>query len=99
MDKPAAATLAGIYDGVAEVRCAAGKGVQGLRNSVGHLCCDADGLVFLTRRNFRDREHRIGWEAIRGATMRRGILLDPLTIETDRGQMEFLLLKRGGPER
>jgi hypothetical protein len=99
VDEPAAAAFAGIYDGVTGVRCAAGKGVQGLRNSVGDLCCDVDGLVFLTRRNFRDREHRIGWGTIRTATVRRGILLDPLTIETDRGQMEFLLLKRGEPAR
>jgi hypothetical protein len=95
-DAQTAAAFASVYDRTAGVRCAAGKGIDGLRNSIGDLRCEADGLVFVTRRNFRHREHRIGWAAIRGATLGSGVFLDPLTIETDSGPMKFLLFKRGG---
>ena len=98
-DAQTAAAFASVYDGAARARCAAGKGVNGLRNSIGDLCCEADGLVFVTRRNFRQREHRIGWAAIRGATHGSGVFLDPLTIETDQGPMKFLLFKRGAVGR
>jgi hypothetical protein len=99
VDAQTTAAFASIYDGAAGVRCAAGKGVKGLRNSVGDLCCEADGLVFLTRRNFRNRAHRVGWSAIQGATIRRGLLLDPLAIQTDRGELQFFLFKRAGASR
>ncbi len=60
------------------IRCAAGKGVNGLRHSIGYLGQAGDNLFFVTRRWFRLREHRFRLADLREGEFRKGLLLDRL---------------------
>ncbi|MDP2997384.1 MAG: DUF4126 domain-containing protein [Bryobacterales bacterium] len=75
------------------VKCAATKSVGGLRNSMGYLCFDADGLVFVARRGFRFRVVTIALTEISGASLRRGLLLDRLDFKTGVRERSFHVFK------
>jgi len=75
------------------VRCAAGKGVRGLRNSIGYLHATDSGLLFLTRRSFRFRAHRIDPAAVRDVRLSRGVLLDRVSWRDGGAQQTFLFFK------
>ena len=77
------------------VRCVAGKGVRGLRNSVGYLHQTRDGLVFLTRRLFRFRTHKVGLDDMRDLRFKKGLLLDRISWLTGGKQQTFLFFKHG----
>jgi hypothetical protein len=75
------------------IRCAAGRGVPGLYNSLGKLCLDSDALVFSTRRMFRNRIHRIALKEIEGASLDRGLLVDTLVLNVGGQKQLFDVFK------
>ena len=75
------------------VRCTAGKGVKNLRHSVGYLQIGDDSLVFVTKRLFRLREHRIDRDTIEDIHFKQGLLLDRLIIRTSGKQQQFFFFK------
>jgi hypothetical protein len=75
------------------IRCAAGKGVRSLRNSIGYLHATDSGLVFLTRRSFRFRSHRIDPAAVRDVRLSKGVLLDRVSWREGGAQQTFLFFK------
>lgn len=76
-----------------EIRAVAGKGVKRLRHSIGRLKITDDSLTFVTRRGFRQREHRIERAAIEDVHFRKRLLLDRLTITTSGKQQQFYFFK------
>lgn len=76
-----------------EIRSVAGKGVKWLRHSIGHLHINRDHLAFLTRRGFRQREHRIDRDTIEDVHFKKRLLLDRLTITTNGKQQHFYFFK------
>jgi hypothetical protein len=75
------------------VRCVAGKGVKGLRNSVGFLHHTDEGLIFLTRRSFRFRSHRIDLDNVEDVRLSKGLLLDRVSCRVGRKPQTFLFFK------
>jgi hypothetical protein len=75
------------------MRCAAGYGIRGLKNSLGYLCVEENRVVFITRRMFRFRNFTIPLAEITAAEFGRGFFLDDLTIRTASGEFTFYLLK------
>jgi hypothetical protein len=76
-----------------QIRAVAGKGVKWLRHSIGHLHIDDDTLIFVTRRGFRQREHRIDRDTIEDIHFKKRLLLDRLTITTKGKQQHFYFFK------
>jgi hypothetical protein len=63
-------------EGATDLRCIAGKGVKGLRHSVGQLQIRDGSLTFVTKRLFRTREHKVDRETIEGVSFKKRLLLD-----------------------
>jgi hypothetical protein len=80
-------------DTVSGVRCIAGKGVKNLRHSVGDLQIDDDCLIFVTKRFFRVREHRLDRDTIQDVEFKKRPLLDRLIITTNDKQQQFFFFK------
>lgn len=75
------------------VRCVAGKGIKGLRWSVGYLQVRDNELLFVTRRSFRFRNHQIDRQAIEDVNFKKRILLDRLVLRANGKQRVFSLFK------
>src|SRR3989442_684860 len=58
------------------IRCVAGKGIKGLRHSLGYFQIRDNELVFVTRRSFRFRNYQIDRRTIEDVHIRKRILLD-----------------------
>src|SRR5689334_10346361 len=78
---------------VVAVPSAAGKGVKRLRHSVGYLQIDDDSLVFVTRRMFRQRNHRIERNTIEDIQFNKRLLFDRLIIWANGKQQQFYFFK------
>ncbi|MDX2154621.1 MAG: DUF4126 domain-containing protein [Bryobacteraceae bacterium] len=87
----------GLFEGVPPcrltVRCAAEKGVRGLRNSIGWLCVGSDELIFVTRRLMRRRVHRLRRGAVLGVELRTRLLFDSLELRIADGAQTFLIFR------
>lgn len=83
----------GIAEAPFAIRAVPGRGVRGLRNSIGYLCFSGAEAVFVTRRWFRIREHRFTVTPLTHVTMRRGILFDELIFEDPDFEFRFDLFK------
>ena len=75
------------------IRCVAGKGVKGLRHSVGYLHITDDNLVFVTRRFFRFRDYQVDRNSIQDVQFKKRILLDRLILRTNGKQQQFFFFK------
>jgi hypothetical protein len=75
------------------IRCVAGKGIKGLRWSVGYLQVRDNELVFVTRRSFRFRNHQIDRQTIEDVNIKRRFFLDRLILQANGEQRVFLLFK------
>lgn len=64
----------------ARIRCAAGKGLRGLRYSVGYLNITSDQIVFVTRRLFRFRSTSIPKRSIDHVHFGKHLMLDRLSL-------------------
>lgn len=85
----------GHLESLHHVRCAAGKGVSGLRNSTGYLHVTDGGLVFVTRKLFRFRSLQVALDEVKEAQFKRGLLLDRLTWVAGGKRQTFLTFKDG----
>lgn len=75
------------------VRCAATKKIRGLRNSIGYLCITGDDIVFVTRRSFRYRQHRLPISGIRVMEFKPGLLLSRLVVSAGTDESTFYLFR------
>jgi hypothetical protein len=75
------------------IRCIAGKGVKGLRHSVGYLEITDESLIFVTKRLFRLREYQIDRDTIEDIHFKKRLLLDRLIIRTSGRQQHFYFFK------
>ena len=75
------------------IRCVAGKGIKGLRWSIGYLQVRDNQLVFVTRRSFRFRNHQIDRQTIEDVNIMRRLFLDHLMLQANGQQRIFLLFK------
>ncbi len=75
------------------VRSAAGKGVRGLRHSVGYLCFAGDQTLFVTRRLFRFRVHSVDVASLQNARYHRRLLLDRLVLGIGPRQETYCFFK------
>jgi hypothetical protein len=76
--------------GISGVRCAAAKHVRGLRNSIGYLIFTDQELLFVARRFFKYRLHRLPLNEIQSAEIKRGLLMNRLVLN---GDTAFFLFK------
>jgi hypothetical protein len=75
------------------VRSVAGKGVRGLRHSVGYLCFAGDQARFITRRLFRFRQHSIEMPNLQDTRYSRRLLVDRLVLRIGPRQETFYFFK------
>lgn len=75
------------------IRCVAGKGVKGLRHSVGYLHLTDDNLVFVARRFFRFRDYQVDRNSIEDVHFKKRILLDRLILRINGKQQQFFFFK------
>ncbi len=76
------------------VKCVAGKGVKGLRHSIGFLhLTNHRRLLFITRRPFRFRQHQVELLRLEDIQFKKGFLLDRITWRTERKQQSFHFFK------
>ncbi len=75
------------------LKCVAGKGVKGLRNSVGYLYLTDDNVLFVTRRMFRFRDHQLLRNSIEDVQFRKRILFDQLMIKAEGKRQNLLFFK------
>lgn len=75
------------------IRCVAGKGIKGLRHSVGYLHLTNDNLVFVTRRFFRFRDYQINSNSIEDCHFKKRLLLDRLILRAEGKQRQFFFFK------
>jgi hypothetical protein len=75
------------------IRCVAGKGIKGLRHSLGYLQVRDNDLLFVTRRSFRFRNHQIARNTIEDVYIKKRILLDRLILRANGKQQVFSIFK------
>lgn len=71
----------------------AGKGVKGLRYSMGYFCLAAPEAFFLTRRSFRFRMYPIALEAITAPAFKSKLLFDQLILPGVKTPQYFYFFK------
>lgn len=75
------------------IHCVAGKGIKGLRHSLGYLQVRDHDLVFVTRRSFRFRDYQIDRNTIEDVHLKKRILLDRLILRANGKQQVFSIFK------
>ena len=75
------------------IRCSAGRGVQGLINSVGSLCLEPEQFVFTTSRLFRKRVLKIPLNQVSATKLDRGLLVNELTLTVNDYEQVFDVFK------
>jgi hypothetical protein len=75
------------------IRCVAGKGIKGLRHSLGYLQVRDNALLFVTRRSFRFRSYQIDRNTIEDIHIKKRILLDRLILRVNGKQQVFSIFK------
>src|SRR5205085_3215085 len=75
------------------IRCVAGKGIKGLRHSLGYLQIRDNALLFVTRRSFRFRNYQIDRNTIEDVHIKKRILLDRLILRSNGKQQVFSIFK------
>lgn len=75
------------------IRCAAGKGIRGLRQSIGYLNITSDEMIFVSKRLFRLRTYVVPRNNIDHVHFRRHLLMDRLTLRVAGKTQVFYLFK------
>ena len=75
------------------IRCVAGKGIRGLRHSIGYLNITADEAIFVTKRFLRFRNCRLSRNEIDHVHFKKHLLLDRLSLRIDGKQRTFYFFK------
>ena len=81
----------------ANLRCRilsfAGKGVKGLRNSMGYFCLSGNEAFFVTRRSFRFRHHVIALPEVSETYFKSKLLFDQLVLQVNGKPQYFYFFK------
>jgi hypothetical protein len=75
------------------IKCVAGKGVRGLRHSIGYLTFTADQVIFVSRRLFRFRNHKIRTSSVIHVHFKKHLLLDQLNLRIEKKSHTFYFFK------
>lgn len=75
------------------IRCAAGKGIRGLRHSIGYLNLTPDEAVFISKRLMRLKDFRISRSKIEHVHFKKQLLLDRLVLRVAGKQHVFYFFK------
>ena len=75
------------------IRCVAGKGVRGVRHSIGYLNITRDEAIFVTKRLLQFRNWRVSRNRIDHVHFKRHLLLDRLSLRIDGKQHIFYFFK------
>jgi hypothetical protein len=83
----------GMRDHAAVIKCVAGKGVRGLRHSIGYLNISSTEAIFVCKRLLRLRHYTLPRDQIEHVHFRKHLLMDRLTLRIDGKQHVFYLFK------
>lgn len=75
------------------IKCVAGKGVRGLRHSIGYLNFTKDQIIFVSRRLFRFRSYTIRSNSIDHLHFKKHLLLDRLSLRVEKKPHVFYFFK------
>jgi hypothetical protein len=82
-----------LHDAPIIIRCAAGKGIRGLRHSIGDLTITSDEMTFVCKRLLRSRTYVVQRNSIEHAHFKRHLLMDRLTLRVAGKTLIFYLFK------
>jgi hypothetical protein len=75
------------------IKCVAGKGVRGLRYSIGYLNFTGEQIIFVSRRLFRFRSYTIRRSSIDHLHFKKHLLLDRLSLRAEKKPHVFYFFK------
>ncbi len=82
-----------VRDEAAVIKCAAGKGVRGLRHSIGYLSITATEAIFMCKRLLRLRHYAVPRSNIEHVHFKKHLLVDRLILRVGGKQHVFYLFK------
>jgi hypothetical protein len=82
-----------VRDQAAVIKCAAGKGVRGLRHSIGYLNITSTEAIFMCKRLLRLRDYAVPRNKIEHVYFKKDLLMDRLTLRVGGKQHVFYLFK------
>ena len=82
-----------VSDEAAVLKGAAGKGIRGLRHSIGYLNITSTDIIFLSKRLLRLRHHAVPRNKIEHVHFKKQLLMDRLTLRVGGRQQVFYLFK------
>jgi len=80
-------------DPAAVIKCVAGKGIRGLRHSIGYLNISSTEATFICRRLLRLRHYTVPRDQIEHVHFKKHLLMDRLTLRINGKQHVFYLFK------
>ena len=78
-----------VRDRPAVIKCAAGKGIRGLRHSIGYLNITSAEAIFLSKRLLRLRGYIVPRNKIADVHFKKHLLIDRLTLRVEGKQHVF----------
>jgi Domain of unknown function (DUF4126) len=82
-----------VHDQAAVIKCVAGKGVRGLRHSIGYLNITPTEAIFMCKRLLRLRDYVVPRNKIEHVHFRRHLLMDRLMLKVGGKQHVFYFFK------
>ena len=82
-----------VRDGAAVIKCAAGKGIRGLRHSIGYLNITSAQAIFVCKRLLRLRNFTVPRNKIEHVHFKKHLLMDRLTLRVGGKQHVFYFFK------
>jgi hypothetical protein len=82
-----------VTDQTVVIKCAAGKGIRGLRHSIGYLNITSTETIFMCKRWLRLQNFVAPRNKIEHVHFRKHLLMDRLTLKMDGKQHVFYLFK------
>jgi hypothetical protein len=82
-----------VRDHAAVIKCVAGKGVRGLRHSIGYLNITSTEAIFMCKRLLRLRNYAVPRNKIEHVHFKKHLLMDHLTLRVAGKQHVFYLFK------
>ena len=82
-----------VKDQTAVIKCAAGKGIRGLRHSIGYLNITPAEAIFLSKRLLRLRGYTVPRNKIEHIHFKKHLLMDRLTLRVNGKQHVFYFFK------
>lgn len=82
-----------LEDQTAVIRCVAGKGIRGLRHSIGYLNITSDELIFVCKRLLRLRDYVVQRGTIEHVHFKKHLLIDRLSLRASGKTHSFYLFK------